>query len=414
MYNLPMTRNIKLCGVITLLLLSALRLEAQISESTFQHHFITRDLPGNGDWGYGVPTLADYDGDGDLDFTVSSRIGEVYWFERRSPNDWVQHKLGNIDGSPLGAASLDVDRDGHPDLIIGRYWFRNPGNPSEAPFERIEYNPSSKGEIHDVVTADVDGDGRTDVVTLGDSDGCHWFAIPEDPLRTSAWKRKPITMDVLTSGDAIHSGIFPHGVGDLDGDGDADIVVTDRWYENNGAGGGWAKHRLPFGSRGPWGLSSRSWIIDLDKDGDADIVAAHGDQQNSAVAWLENDGKVPPRFTVHYLPNAAPGTRGSFHALAVADFDLDGDLDILTVEQEDPSIPPVGVDRRRWFVFENRGKQDFVERVVMDNGLGGHDALIGDIDGDGDLDVASKVWKRWPGNANRGRFHADVLENLTH
>lgn len=401
----------KLRHSITLLLSCALPLVAQISESTFRHHFIAQDVPGTSDWGYGMPTLADYDGDGDLDFTASSRVGEVYWFEQRGLNDWRRHRLGKIDGSPLGATTLDVDRDGHPDLVSGRYWYRNPGNPRETEFERIEYDSSVDGEIHDVVTADVDGDGRMDVLTLGDGNGCHWYAIPDDPRRP--WERTLITLDVLTSKDAIHSGIFPHGVGDLDRDGDIDVVVTDRWYENNGTGDTWVKHGLPFGSRGPWGLSSRTWIVDFDADGDADIVASHGDQQNSAIAWLENDGKVPPGFTAHYLPNAAPGTRGSFHSLAVADFDLDGDLDIMTVEQEDPSIPPVGVDRRRWIVFENLGGSQFVERVILDKGLGGHDILIGDIDGDGDLDVASKVWKRWSGNANGGRFHADVLENTT-
>jgi hypothetical protein len=50
----------------------------------------------------------------------------------------------------------------------------------------------------------------------------------------------------------------------------------------------------------------------------------HSDQQNSGAAWLENNGKTPSGFRVHFLANRAPGTRGSFHSLALADFDEDG------------------------------------------------------------------------------------------
>jgi hypothetical protein len=50
--------------------------------------------------------------------------------------------------------------------------------------------------------------------------------------------------------------------------------------------------------------------------------------------------------------------------------------------------------------------------VIFDGRLGGHDAVIGDVDGDGDVDIASKIWKRWDGNANEGREHLDLLESL--
>ena len=49
--------------------------------------------------------------------------------------------------------------------------------------------------------------------------------------------------------------------------------------------------------------------------------------------------------------------------------------------------------------------------MIFDGHLGGHDALVGDVDGDGDLDIFSKVWNLWPGNANEGKEHAEYLEN---
>ncbi|NHE58825.1 FG-GAP repeat domain-containing protein [Cyclobacterium plantarum] len=151
----------------------------------------------------------------------------------------------------------------------------------------------------------------------------------------------------------------------------------------------------------------------MDKDGDKDIVIADSDQTACRIAWLENDGLDSPTFKAHYLPVTAPGTNGSFHSLALADFDGDGDMDIFTVEQEDPTIFPEGRGPR-WYIWENMdGKGgEFEERVIFDGNLGGHDALIGDIDGDGDPDIVSKIWKRWPGNANGGKEHVSWLENL--
>jgi hypothetical protein len=221
-------------------------------------------------------------------------------------------------------------------------------------------------------------------------------------------------MTVLDKQEDIHGGFAPNGMGDLDKDGDADLVLPDRWLENREAGMRWVSHPLPFGKRGPYGLSCRGWVVDLDKDGDFDIVTSDSDQKQSRVAWLESDGACSPQFKPHFLPLTAPGDRGSFHSLAVADFDQDSDLDILSVEQEDPDILPSGA-APRWYIWENMDGfgRGFVVHVILDSRLGGHDVCIGDIDSDGDIDIASKIWARWNGSSNNGCFHADWMENLS-
>lgn len=404
-----MTAPKLLTAAAVLLLPFAAAADSPESRLRFEHQFIDRDLPGDVPWGYGTPALADFDGDGDLDFACGVRGGSIHWFEYRAAEPWVRHELAELPLRMLGATSSDIDRDGHTDLVTGGYWFRNPGNPREQAFEAFRYDSTIRNEIHDVVMADLSGDGREDLVVLGDRDGLYWYEVPDEPRADRDWPRHTITRDVLRDREAIHSGIFPRGYGDLDNDGDVDLVLPDRWLENRASGTEWVKHSLPFGKRGPWGLSSRSWVVDMDRDGDLDIVTVDGDQTNSRAAWLESDGGETPEFTAHFLPQRAPGERGSFHSLAVADFSGNGQLDVFTVEQEDQTIPPKGA-APRWYLWENHDGE-FVERVILDSGLGGHDALVGDVDGDGDPDICSKIWKRWRGNRNDGREHVDFLEN---
>jgi hypothetical protein len=67
----------------------------------------------------------------------------------------------------------------------------------------------------------------------------------------------------------------------------------------------------------------------------------------------------------------------------------------------------------RWFLWENAdGKgQRFIEHVILDAKLGGHLAVAADVDGDGDLDIVSKLWRPRKDNANQGCNHVDYLEN---
>jgi len=384
----------------------------QIASDLFRHHYIAREMPGR-NLGMGTPALADFDRDGDLDFALLNRGDSlIYWFENDGEDVWRRHEVGQAEIGQLGSLTLDVDGDGWTDIVIGGYWYRNPGQPATHPFVRYTYDSSIQREIHDMVLADVDGSGTLDIVAMGDGDGCFWYKIPDEPNQDGDWPRTVITLAVRDENDDIHAGLASAGVGDLDGDGDADVMLTDRWAENLEHGTRWIEHRLLFGKKGPWGLSSRSWITDVDQDGDNDVIIVDCDGQNSGVAWIENQDGLMQRHLVHYLANRAPGTRGSFHSLRVADFDLDGDEDILVVEQEDPKILPQGASPR-WFVWENLGGAEFVERVVFEGDLGGHDVLVGDIDGDGDLDMAGKIWSPWNGNANGGKAHADWLENLT-
>jgi hypothetical protein len=367
-------------------------------ELKFKHHYIDRDLPGNS---YGQTCLVDVDHDGDLDFITGGKDPQkhIFWFEYQGPDNWVRHVLGSDQPSDVGGTAIDVDGDGWVDHVSGGAWFRNTGKPRTEPFERIAFDKNLKA-VHDLVAADIDGDGKLDIVTMSDQNNLRWYSIPKDPRQP--WEKHDI-------GPGVHAGV---AVGDIDGDGDLDVARSNLWFENiNGKGTEWVAHRIPFGNpRQPYPFATRCVIIDIDGDGHKDLVMTENEIPGGKIAWLENVDGNGDRWKIHDLPASDPGPRGAYHSLAVADFDRDGDFDIFTVEMEHIA----GVRPPRWFIWENvDGKgANFVERVILDNGLGGHEAVVADVDGDGDLDICSKLWEPRKDNANGGKNHADFIENL--
>ncbi|MEW6238187.1 MAG: FG-GAP-like repeat-containing protein [Candidatus Omnitrophota bacterium] len=391
-------------------LLSTPSLYADVSQWT--HFTIASPLPGEG-WGTAGPALVDFDGDGDLDIALSRRsVQAAYWYERVDDSHWKQHTMGKSEtlNDCLGSAVLDIDGDGWLDVALNRVWFKNPGilkqNP-DAPWKANAY----EGGGHDIAAADINGDGVNDIVA---NLGMDWFDVSQN------LKKVPIT-----EGLDFHGGMAPRGVGDIDGDGDNDVIMPGLWFENPGQGyGEWKRHEWPHVliPNASYGTSARSWIADLNGDGRNDIVYSDCDTGLSHVYWVENLGKGD-KWERHPLPDPPtnPGDvagTGSFHSLGIADVDHDGDLDIFAGEQEDPDdymasggklpMRPKGL-KERGVIWENRGsvaQPAFVPVVIHVDNPGWHDAQLGDVDGDGDIDIVTKIW-----HSDGGPYHADFWRN---
>jgi hypothetical protein len=370
-----------------------------LAELRFVHHFGDRQLDGRN---FGQTDLADIDRHGDLDFIVGEQRGRIFWYEYQAADRWTRHELGVDSPSDVGGAALDVNRDGWVDFVAGGAWYENPKIPRERPFARHVFD-ADLAAVHDLILGDVDGDGRTDMLTMSDQNDVRWYQIPSDAARM--WKATHI-------GPAVHSGI---SLGDLDGDGDQDVVRSNVWFENNSGGQQWTMHTMSD----PWGASeppfavnaTQTATVDLNRDGWLDVVICDGENPSSKIAWLEapeNPRSGP--WTTHPLPRGDDDARGALHSLVVADFDGDGDADIFTVEME--RFP--GKRPPRWFIWENvDGKGQLVERVILDANLGGHEAVVGDVDGDGDLDICAKPWEARRTNALGGANHFDFLQNVS-
>ena len=395
------------------------------NEVTRWKHFTIADpLPGTElSSGVGGIPPADFDGDGDLDVAISrGETKTAYWYERKSDAEWIQHTIGSAESIEfaLGTAALDIDQDGWIDVASNMAWFKNPRNLADNPDAPWQVNSYSCGG-HDIIAADINRDGHLDIVTYDTHDGTgeqedlvKWYDTSNGLKQTS-----------IGGGYKHHGGIAPRGAGDLDGDGDLDIVIPGHWFENPGDGyGDWIEHDWPHTpvQNATFGPSIRSWIADINNDGENDIVYGDCDTGQGHVYWIENLGKGTG-WKQHKLqdpPTAegdVPGT-GSYHSLCVADFDMDGDLDIFGGEQEDPTVlddpgvlpmKPAGL-KERGVMWENSGaeKPSFKVVVIQLDNPGWHDAEIGDVDGDGDFDIVTKIWSK-----DGPTLHADYWRNET-
>ncbi|MEA3345907.1 MAG: VCBS repeat-containing protein [Chloroflexota bacterium] len=102
--------------------------------------------------------------------------------------------------------------------------------------------------------------------------------------------------------------------------------------------------------------------------------------------------------------------RGAYHSLYVGDLDADGDFDVFSCEME-----AVGGKRPpRYYIWENLdGKGGMWQaHVILDANLGGHAAVVGDVTGNGLLDILSKPWDPQPDNALGGKGFVVFLENV--
>lgn len=366
--------------------LSATLVETVHAQSPdFEFHYIHKDAS----WITSAQqtTLSDIDGDGDLDFTTGNvhASPSLFWYEHVSADEWKQHVIGSDDGFYGGAAALDVNGDGRPDIISSEYLFINKPGARGIGWDKYFIGT---GDVwnHDMVAADLTQDGRTAIITHSGregQDGLAWYEMPADP--TQPWIRHDIGGDYWA-----HAGIDPWPVGDLDGDGHLDIAAAGAWFENvDGTGTAWKEHRHDLiGQKGPWGVGVKTHVADINGDGHMDIVQAENDLREPAgLGWLQNDGTG--NFTLHWIvPRERPN---DFHSLHVFDYNNDGALDIMV--GNGPLSP-----HKQTFIYENLAASgetpapaQWKEHVILE-GFVSHDTVVGDVDGDGALDIVSKEW----------------------
>jgi hypothetical protein len=260
-----------------------------------------QEVPGS----YDV-ALVDLDGDGDLDVASSSWVGQRFdWFENiGSPGNgeqWRRHQIAEKAGETRTIAVVDFNRDGKPDLLgtsrTGHQvlWFANSGKPATEPFTKNIIDDKTLAPMHGH-PIDMDGDGDLDVVmafglvapvpaSSPDSHQVAWYENVGKPGLGTEWKKHLIAGSFAQGFEAV--------AGDLDGDGDQDVVATGwspsgqiAWFENTGdPKTGWKQHTI----KQNWSNAVTVILADLDKDGRLDIVAC-AERGANEIRWWRNGG----------------------------------------------------------------------------------------------------------------------------
>jgi uncharacterized repeat protein (TIGR01451 family) len=116
-------------------------------------------------------------------------------------------------------------------------------------------------------------------------------------------------------------------------------------------------------------------VFAIDVDGDGDVDVLAASVNDDKIAWYENDGNTPPSFTEHVVTTNADGA-ASVHA---GDLDGDGDVDVASASGTDNKIA--------WYENDGSDPPRFIERGIANSAQNAAAVHIADVDGDGDNDV---------------------------
>lgn len=326
---------------------------------------------------------------------------------------------------------FDVDGDGVKDLLVqtgflttlggAQFWLKGPEF-TERYFFAAETSSLSNENFfwHEAQQADLDGDGLLDIVTTS-AKTQDLIANPGNPTGTPGpmtelkveWHRN-------LGGGAFAYHLIAEGAGgvfiklhDVDADGDQDILLTHFfgpptlrdsivWLEqterpagSNNYAGAWTQHRVDNSI----GLGYHMELADLNGDGRTDlIVDSHNHQDNTALAD-ENGNRILPgiywfeipaeprnstQWAKHTISESfrvslagSPASQGCPGIFGVGDIDGDGRLDL--------AVPGDGNDKL--YAFRQRADGSFIEELIEDGEKMFGMAAIADIDGDGHNEI---------------------------
>jgi hypothetical protein len=314
--------------------------------------------------------VGDLNNDGVDEFVISTRNPEqLHWFGRTSSGTWEPHLMDDTFASiSVGGVLVDLTGNGRLDLIASTsdkgnyvYWWECPADP-EQPWVRRDVARLPGNRTHDLLLADIDGDGRQELYVWNqDAKTLFWVQLPDDPYVTPWPDFKPVVTGLDEQALAA---------ADVDGDGQLELIAGCSWYRLL-PGGKWERHVYTEDYGG-----TRVVTADFDGDGRPEIaiceVGADIGKPHGRLA-LFKPGKHPEDL---WEAQVLHDRIADGHSLQVADFDGDGHPDIYVGEMgltDWNDQPPV----QR--IFLSRG--DRMEEHIIDTGVGTHEAQVIKLDG---------------------------------
>ena len=346
-----------------------------------------------GPWGLAV---ADLNGDGKLDLVAMACGSSCGWFDGK-----VLVMLGNGDGTFASAVTYDsggqwggpvvvadVNGDGKPDIVVVNLWVGNPTNfdgsvgvllgNGDGTFKPVVTYPSGGAYAESVAVTDLNGDGRPDLVvancSVSGSTECG--GTVEGNIGVLLGNGDG-TFQLVVSYDSGGQETFAITAGDFNHDGKPDLAVANDGSSTVdvllGNGDGSFLAPVPLAVSGVEALA----VADLNGDGKMDLIAAGG----SAVWVLMANGDGAFQPAVHYASGGY-----DVKSIAIADLNGDGKLDLAVANWNDPNK----YDRGSVGVLLGKGDGTFqpvanyyVDAKTYANSTYVSRVAVGDLTGDG-------------------------------
>ena len=299
--------------------------------------------------------FADLNADGSPDIVTScegsTRTLYVHWAPKLStdlltPSAWRQEPIGHSAGMIqfMFAVPLQLDGRNGIDLIVGGKgedarigWFESPDDASDAAAYSW-HTIAPAGWVMSLVPCDMDGDGDMDIVTTdrkGPLRGCRWLENPgPGPRQAMPWPNHFIgarDWEVMFMDLADVDNDAPEVVVAARRDGKSAVLIL-QGVDDKGVA--WRQRQVDF-PRGA-GDAKAVAVGDLNLDGRPDLVITceNAGGARSGVMWLDRAGaNLDGPWTSHDIS----GRQGiKFDRIELLDLDADGDLDVVTTEENAP------------------------------------------------------------------------------
>lgn len=353
---------------------------------------------GNGFGGVTAVDAGDIDGDGYADLALM-RSNRVSWFEAPAgTGSWTSHTLPrpSVSRPFLGAGKVaDMDGDGDLDMVVSLdqhtssspsayvYIYENPGSTTvrsgSAWQVREIVGNLAVNHINDMVLADMDADGKRDVVFRS-----------LDPNRLYIFFQNSLTSWSSRFIDSSTYGARGEGfaVGDIDRDGRLDITICGHWLRGPplARSGQFTSYSIDAGYSNV-NANVKEAVGDINGDGRVDVILSPAEGyrggRNHVLAWYEapSNPLTSNAWTQHVLVS---NTNGG-HTVLLADMDADGDLDVVH-----------GIAWSMWGqsastkIYFNLGSRGFSSGQIVSSGNGLYSGVVLDVGGDGDLDIVGQ------------------------